>query len=271
MQYLSADDIFLFRSRNSLGKLPLSTGFVLTRNQNISSVHSLALYRFFPVLLFSQGVFCRFLLGFLLAGSDSGSDVGGSYIGPHRVGLVMVRSGLGEHFVGRGASVLRLGDFLEIGFRVHIELLLEDFRKGRVDVFFHEGFRMSISKIEIERSEEGLERIRDDVRIGIPPGEELSFGNEDIILKAEPKPYGCEILPSDERTADVGEFSFRLGRIGMEEEFRGDELENRVSEEFETLVGFGRMDNVLVQHRSVDERETVIGDIFEWNLKRRYE
>lgn len=97
----------------------------------------------------------------------------------------MVRSGLGEHFVGRSGEVLVLGDLLEVRLRIHVEGFLEDIREGGEYVFLHEGFRCTVSEIEVERSEECLEGIGDDVGIGISSSEEFAFGDEYIILETE--------------------------------------------------------------------------------------
>lgn len=57
----------------------------------------------------------------------------------------------------------------------------------------------------------------------------------------------------------------------MEEEFGGDELQNRIPEEFEAFIALRNMDDILIQNRSVNEREAVVGDIFVGNFERRYE
>lgn len=158
----------------------------------------------------------------------------------------MVRSGFFEHFVGWCHEVLILRYFLEVGFRVDVKRFLEDFRESGIDVFLYKSFCFIVAEIEVERAEKGLEGIGDDIGISVPPSKKLPLGDEDIILKTEFESDGGEVLSANERAPDVGEFSFRLRRIRMEEDFGRDELQNSIPEELETFVAFCHMDDIFI-------------------------
>lgn len=232
---------------------------------------NLILYRFLPLFLFRKGIFCGFLLSFLLAGTESCPDMVCSDVGTDRIGFAVIRTGFSEYFVGRGRIVLCLGYLLEIGFRVDIELFFEYLFKRGVYVLLHKLLGLAVSEVEIEGSEECFECIRDYVRIGIPSGKQFTLGYEDIVLEMESETYGCEVFTTNEGTAYIGQFSLWFLRIGVEEEFCGYELEHSISEELQAFIALRNMDDILVQDRTMNEGEAVIGDIFEWNLKRRYE
>ena len=138
-------------------------------------------------------------------------------------------------------------------------------------MFFNKGLRFTVAEIEVNSSEKRFESIGDDVGIGISSCEKLSFGDEYVILKMERESDGGEIFSANERTTNVGEFSLGFSGIRMKEEFRDYELQNGISEEFEPLVALRHMDDIFIQNGSVNERETIIGDIFIGNLERRYE
>ncbi len=195
----------------------------------------------------------------------------GSDVSTHRVGFAVIRTRFSEHIISRCSIVLCLRDFLEVGFWVYIELFVENLAKCGIDIFLHKFFRFEVSEVEIEGSEECLKRIRDYIRVGIPSGKQLTLGDENIVLEMEGKSDGCEVFPTNEGTTYIGQFSLWFFRVCIEKQFRGYELENSISEKLQAFVALWDVYDIFIQDRAVNEGETIIGDIFEWNLKRRYE
>lgn len=164
----------------------------------------------------------------------------------------MVGARLRDEFVIRSSPEFRLGDFLEFRFGVDMERSLEDVVGFEEDVFGDEFAYRFESRIEIERSEERLEGVGEDIGVLISPGEGFPTGKEDDF--AEPDAFRSlgEVLASDEGRTDVGHFAFGLLGEFLIEEFGGYEFENGVAQKFETFVGFRKI--VFVEYRPVNER-----------------
>lgn len=164
----------------------------------------------------------------------------------------MVGAGFRDELVFRSSSEFRLGDFLELRFGIDVERSLEDVVGFEEDVFGDELPHRFESRIEIERSEERLEGVGEDVGVLVSPGKGLPSGKEDEFAESDAFGGLGEVLSADEGRTDVGHFAFGLLGKFLIEEFGGYEFENGVAQKFETFVGFREV--VFVEHRPVDER-----------------
>lgn len=226
---------------------------------------------FCPGFLEGQSVFCRFLLSLFLARRGSCSYLHCSYIGPNRVGFVVIGTRFSEYFVGGCDAVFPLSYLLEIRFWIHMQLFVQYFREGGEDVFFHECLCLGISEVQIDGSEESLERVGYNVRIGVSSGKEFPSGYDHMVLKTYLQSDGGKIFPAHQRASYIGQFSFGFVRKRLKEQLRRDKFQHCISQEFQALVALGYMNDILVQCRTVDECETVSGDVFIGNFKGRYE
>jgi hypothetical protein len=95
------------------------------------------------------------------------------------------------------------------------------------------------SAIEIEGSDESLESIGEDVGIILPESERLSSRELDRLREIKPPSDESEIASSHECRAYIGELSLRLFAEFVVESFGDRELEDSITEVFESFIGLG--------------------------------
>lgn len=142
-----------------------------------------------------------------------------------------------------------------------MELFFENVWESGKNMFFEEDPSLFVSEIEINCTQKRFESIRNDIGIGIPSGEEFTFGEENILRKSECESNGGEIFPAYKGTADICKLSFWLLFKFLKKKFCCDELEYGITEEFEAFVTLGDSDDILIEDRSVHEGKTVVCNI----------
>ena len=117
--------------------------------------------------------------------------------------------------------------------------------------------RIRKPKIEIERTDNRLERIREDVWIILSLCEDFATRKLDYIRNLKCPSDFCKIASSDERGADISHFSLWILRKILIEFFSRNKLENRITEKFETFIRSGISWNIQVQDRAMNTRKSV--------------
>jgi hypothetical protein len=160
-----------------------------------------------------------------------------------------------------------LGEFLESGLGIDEEWLFEDMWEGWVDMREDEFSGSRKSMIQIEGSDEGLERIGEDVWILMSAS--IVFTTRELYGFWEVEFFGdlCEIATSYQSWSDIREFSFWFLRKCMIQCLCDDEFQYSISEVFESFIGLTISIGDLVENRSMDTGKGIEIGIFCYDLE----
>ena len=183
----------------------------------------------------------------------------------------MIRTFLTHDCIGRSDTPYCLSIFLEVGLRIDVESLLEDIRKGRVDMCEYELLGELKPSIEIESPDHRFECIGEDVGILISTCERLTTRELDHVCEVESLRDLGEIASAYECGSYICELSLGLTREFTKECLSDREFEYRVTEVFETFIGLAISDVCLIEDTSVDTCEYVESRVFRKDLERREE
>jgi hypothetical protein len=221
-----------------------------------------------PVSFLSHSVLSGILFSFFLGAATPLSEL--YWVKWHRyeIYLVMIGSDLLDHTIDRSDPPDLLSELLESRLGVYKKGLFENMRQCRVDMREDELSGPIESLIQIECSDDRLERIGEDVRILMSL--RIVLTTRDLYRMREVKLMSnlSQIASSDKCWADIGEFSLWFLRKCMIECLCNDELEDGIPEILESLVGLTISICDLIEDRSMDTSERIEIRIFRQYLER---
>lgn len=122
-----------------------------------------------------------------------------------------------------------LDNFLQVGFRIHMESSLKDCRKCGNDMLMNEGLCCLKPSVEIYSSQKGFKRVCEDIWVLIPPSLSLPLGEQYNILKSNSERDIRQVSSAYECGTNVRQLSFAMLWEFSKQKFSGYQLQDRIS------------------------------------------